>query len=244
MNYFKNELIHTSNCHGCCKEYCTNCYSISLSEIILLIEQLEDQILINSEGWMNKKKYDFKSCYSKDIHLVSSIYLRTLKRYKNSLISGGKPNLKKRELNKVIENVKDIISICTNVPSEVISLQIDYSNYDVWAEANPIYAALPVWEIAPEKTPIITYTTRLDYDSLVDCNISYNTYIDLKACNLTHELIQEIIGCNMITETNIESSSCPIIEVKTNMYPLCDLVIDHTLQEQFINDLKEIKLIE
>lgn len=74
--YYKNKLIHINNCQNCCKEYCSKCYSISLEEIELLIEQLEYQILDNTDGWMNKVKYDFKSCFDMDVHLVCGIYIR------------------------------------------------------------------------------------------------------------------------------------------------------------------------
>ena len=101
--YYKNQLIHTKSCSSCQKSYCNNCYSISLEEIELLIEQLEDQILTNSEGWMNKIRYDFKSCYNKETHLICGVYLRFLKKKKNILMFRGIQILKK------FEKVLDII---------------------------------------------------------------------------------------------------------------------------------------
>jgi hypothetical protein len=240
--YFKNQLIHTNNCNSCCKEYCNNCYSISLEEIELLIEQLEDQILTNSEGWMNKIRYDFKSCYNKETHLICGVYLRFLKRYRNNLMFGGKQILKKFEINKALENIKDVISVCNNINGEVTSLQIDNSNYEVWAVANPEYAKLPEWEIRIPSDYKLTYEGRIDYDSLTQCNITFDTYSELRQCNLTHELIKEIIGCNMIIEPEIESDKC-ILTVNNNNYPVCDLKFNPTLQEELINDLKEINLI-
>lgn len=243
MSYFKNTLIHTNNCNQCCKEYCTNCYSISLEEVELLIEQLEAQISINSIDWLNKIKYDFKSCYSKEIHLMSNIYLRYLRRYRLSIINGGKATLKKKENNQILENIKDILSVC-NSTLEITSLQIDMSEYDQWAEDNPIYANLAEWEIEPfdPKSKNITYTTHMDYDSLGKCNITLNTYKELIKCDLTHELISEIIGCNMITENTSDVSNC-ILEINNNKYTLCDLQVNPSLKEELINDLKEIKLI-
>lgn len=239
--YYTNKLIQVSNCNNCCKEYCSMCYTISLEEIEVLLEQLEYQILSNSEGWLNQVKYDFKSCYDKDVHLVLGVYIRFLKRYKQKLLNGGEQQLEKGEVNKILENVKDLIDVCTL--DAIPSLVIDNSNYATWADKNPEYALLPEWEIRiPSDYTLTTSGTSIDYDSLIGCNITYNTYIDLKECNLTHELIQEIIGCNMITETSIESGDC-VLTINKNNYPVCDLKYNTTLQEGLINDLKEIKLI-
>jgi hypothetical protein len=238
--YYKNKLIHINNCQNCCKEYCSKCYSISLEEIELLIEQLEYQILDNADGWMNKVKYDFKSCFDMDVHLVCGIYIRFLKRYRKSILEGGKQSLKKAEVNKALENIKDVIAICTM--DVVPSLVIDNSNYEVWAVANPEYAKLPEWEIRIPSDYKLTYEGRIDYDSLTQCNITFDTYSELRQCNLTHELIKEIIGCNMIIEPEIESDKC-ILTVNNNNYPVCDLKFNPTLQEELINDLKEINLI-
>jgi hypothetical protein len=238
--YYKNKLIHINNCQNCCKEYCSKCYSISLEEIELLIEQLEYQILDNADGWMNKVKYDFKSCFDMDVHLVCGIYIRFLKRYRKSILEGGKQSLKKAEVNKALENIKDVIAICTM--DVVPSLVIDNSNYEVWAVANPEYAKLPEWEIRIPSDYKLTYEGRIDYDSLIQCNITFDTYSELRQCNLTHELIKEIIGCNMIIEPEIESDKC-ILTVNNNNYPVCDLKFNPTLQEELINDLKEINLI-
>jgi len=238
--YYKNKLIHINNCQNCCKEYCSKCYSISLEEIELLIEQLEYQILDNTDGWMNKVKYDFKSCFDMDVHLVCGIYIRFLKRYRKSILEGGKQSLKKAEVNKALENIKDVIAICTM--DVVPSLVIDNSNYDAWALSNPEYAKLPEWEIRIPSDYKLTYEGRIDYDSLIQCNITFDTYSELRQCNLTHELIKEIIGCNMIIEPEIESDKC-ILTVNNNNYPLCDLKFNTTMQEELINDFKEINLI-
>jgi len=238
--YYKNKLIHINNCQNCCKEYCSKCYSISLEEIELLIEQLEYQILDNTDGWMNKVKYDFKSCFDMDVHLVCGIYIRFLKRYRKSILEGGKQSLKKAEVNKALENIKDVIAICTM--DVVPSLVIDNSNYDAWALSDPEYAKLPEWEIRIPSDYKLTYEGRIDYDSLIQCNITFDTYSELRQCNLTHELIKEIIGCNMIIEPEIESDKC-ILTVNNNNYPVCDLKFNPTLQEELINDLKEINLI-
>ena len=239
--YYKNKLIHINNCQNCCKEYCSKCYSISLEEIELLIEQLEYQILDNADGWMNKVKYDFKSCFDMDVHLVCGIYIRFLKRYRKSILEGGKQSLKKAEVNKALENIKDVIAICTM--DVVPSLVIDNSNYEVWALSDPEHAALPEWEYKlPSDYKLTVEGSRIDYDSLVNCNITFNTYSELRQCNITHELIKEIIGCNMIIEPEIESDKC-ILTVNNNNYPVCDLKFNPTLQEELINDLKEINLI-
>ncbi len=239
--YYKNKLIHINNCQNCCKEYCSKCYSISLEEIELLIEQLEYQILDNADGWMNKVKYDFKSCFDMDVHLVCGIYIRFLKRYRKSILEGGKQSLKKAEVNKALENIKDVIAICTM--DVVPSLVIDNSNYDAWALSDPEHAALPEWEYKlPSDYKLTVEGSRIDYDSLVNCNITFNTYSELRQCNITHELIKEIIGCNMIIEPKIESDNC-ILTVNKNNYPLCDLKYDTTMQEELINDFKEINLI-
>jgi len=239
--YYKNKLIHINNCQNCCKEYCSKCYSISLEEIELLIEQLEYQILDNADGWMNKVKYDFKSCFDMDVHLVCGIYIRFLKRYRKSILEGGKQSLKKAEVNKALENIKDVIAICTM--DVVPSLVIDNSNYDAWALSDPEHAALPEWEYKlPSDYKLTVEGSRIDYDSLTQCNITFDTYSELRQCNLTHELIKEIIGCNMIIEPKIESDKC-ILTVNNNNYPVCDLKFNPTLQEELINDLKEINLI-
>jgi hypothetical protein len=181
--YYKNKLIHINNCQNCCKEYCSKCYSISLEEIELLIEQLEYQILDNADGWMNKVKYDFKSCFDMDVHLVCGIYIRFLKRYRKSILEGGKQSLKKAEVNKALENIKDVIAICTM--DVVPSLVIDNSNYDAWALSDPEHAALPEWEYKlPSDYKLTVEGSRIDYDSLVNCNITFDTYSELRQCNI------------------------------------------------------------
>jgi len=239
--YYRNKLIHARNCGDCCKEFCSNCYVFSLEEIDILIDQLEYHILINANGWMDTIKYDFKSCFTMDIPLINNVYIRFLKRYKEKVNNGGKVDLKKAELNKIIETIKDQISLCV-LDSEP-SLVIDNSNYDAWALSDPEHAALPEWEYKlPSDYKLTVEGSRIDYDSLTQCNITFDTYSELRQCNLTHELIKEIIGCNMIIEPKIESDKC-ILTVNNNNYPVCDLKFNPTLQEELINDLKEINLI-
>ena len=238
--YFIQRTLHPINCNSCCKSYCTNCYSISILEINELILAIENQLAYNSNNWMVRIKYDFKDCYSQEKQIIGSVYLRFLNRYRASLINNAYQYLKKKEINSILENIKDFIDLC---PEDEQSLTIDRSGYEQWATLNPERAALPEWEfMLPSDYKLDHYLVK-EYDSLTDCNISYEIYKNLIDCNISHELIKEFIGCNMITKSSISEDSC-LININRNSYELCDLKVKSEIKEKLITDLIEIKLIE
>lgn len=239
MFFIRNKILHPINCGDCCKQYCTNCYVISLSDIDSLVSNLENLIIYNSNNWYISKKYDFRDCYDFDQILKANIYILFLKRYRKFLLSGNKTKLTNKQVNHIIEQAKDLIELC---PENNESLIIDLSEYEQWAKENPERAALPDNEYFLPSDYKLDFTLKKEYGDLTDCKINYKVYKELIKCELSHELVKEMLRCNMIITSSKQEDNCTI-EVNGNSYELCDIKVNGKVKDKMINDLIETKII-